>query len=252
MTTRRNGAANGTANGAPPRAPGATVPGGPPVVDSLYNRVTRRVRGARTLFGDNVKLVMRQLDQEHWSLLQLPYCLVVPTVTRPQHLRPQDADYDSIINPRSITFIAQLDGRGSEAEHLAANDVELAEKQLIGALVNWRPERHYRPTTYGGMRLIASRAPDVKVSFVFIFYEELVMPDEEIGADDVAVLGDITVHVSDPCCACPPPEPECVPTPSIYVTGGGCAVDDPCCWPEPCISPLEAARGGGANESDDV
>jgi len=252
MTTRRNGTANGTANGAPPRAPGATRPGGRPVVTSLYNRVTRRLRAAGTLFGDNIKLVLRQLDQEHWSLLQLPYCLVVPTVTRPQHLRPQDADYDSIINPRSITFIVQLDGRGSEAEHLAADDIELAEKQLIGALVNWRPEQHYRPTTYGGMKLIASRAPDVKVSFVFVFYEELVMPDADIDDADVVEMGDIVVHVSDPCCACPPPEPPPPLAPGISVTGGGCGCPEDPCPPEPCISPVEAAFAGGADESDDV
>jgi len=245
----KNGNANGVQSLHSDRRPGALTPGGPPVVESLFNVVTRRVRAARTLFGENVKLVLRQLDTEHWSLLQVPYCLVVPTVTRPAALRPMDADYDSIINPRSITFIAQLDGRGSEAEHLAANDIELAERQLIDALVNWRPFPWYKPTAYAGMKLAATRAPDVKVSFVFLFYEEIVLPEEEIGVDDLAVLDGITVHVNDPCCTCPPPEPECVPAPNIYVTGGGCPVADPCCAPEPCVSPLEATRGG---QDDDV
>jgi len=214
---------------APPCAPGALGatggmlnPEGKPILDSLYNRVTRRVRAAHTIFGDNVKLVMRQLDQEHWSLLQLPYCLVVPTVTRPR-LEVVDQDRDSIINPRSITFICQLDGQGSEAEHLAANDIEIAEKQLIGALCNWRPARHYKPTAYGGMRLLATRAPDVKVSFVFVFYEEIVLFDvEEIGELEPEILDSINVRVLGECCP-PGDEPDpCAPVPQINVTGGGC------------------------------
>src|SRR5262245_8707278 len=108
-------------------ATGGTIgPDGRPQIDSLFNAVTRRVRAAKTIFGDNVKLVMRQLETEQWALLQLPYCLVVPTVTRPE-IRALEQDPETITNPRSITFICQLEAYGSEAEHLAANDIEIAE-----------------------------------------------------------------------------------------------------------------------------
>ena len=45
--------------------------------------------------------VLRQLSDEQYALLQSPYLLVVPTVTRVPALRPADQDYDSIINPRN-------------------------------------------------------------------------------------------------------------------------------------------------------
>src|ERR1700754_5031016 len=158
--------------------------------DGLYNAVVRRLRMSDTIFGDNVKLVLRQLSEEQWALLTLPYLLVVPTVTRVTGLKPQDQDLDSIINPRSITFIAQLDGRGSEADWMAAIDIELVEKQLISALVNWRPQGNYKPTAYAGMRVEATRAPQVKCAFVFTFYEELSIVDntadeccEEVSED---------------------------------------------------------------------
>lgn len=168
---------------------------------SLYEGVTRRIRSVNTIFGDNVKLVLRQLEAEHWSLLPLPYLLVVPTVTRPEISRPASEDYDSIIVPRSVTLIAQLDGRGSEAEHLAALDIEIAEKQLIQALVNWRPTECYKATQYAGMRLAGSRLPDVKTSFVFVFPEEIGLPDEMIGLEEEAVALDrIVVNMSTGCC----------------------------------------------------
>ena len=103
---------------------------------SLYELVTRRIRIAQTLFGQNVKLVLRQLEDEQWSLLTPPYLLVVPTMSRPQ-MKPPDSggsSIDQIINPRSITLIAQLPAHGSEAEWAAASDIELAEQQLLGWL----------------------------------------------------------------------------------------------------------------------
>lgn len=146
----------------------------------LFNAVVRRLRAADTIFGERIKLSLRQLSDEQYALLQAPYLLVVPTVTRVPNLRPMDQNYDSIINPRSIVFRAQLDGRGSEADWMAAVDIELVEKQLISALVNWRPQPNYRPTAYAGMRVEATLAPKVKVAFVFTFFEELFIT-ESIG-----------------------------------------------------------------------
>ena len=146
--------------------------------DCLYNVVVRRLRAARTMFGQNVKLVLRQISEEQWSLLTLPYLLVVPTVTRVRPLRPADNAVDSIINPHSMTFVAQFDAHGSEAEWRAACDVEIAERQLISTLVNWRPNFMYKPTAYGGMRIEGSRSPAVRVSFVYTFFEELFLSDD--------------------------------------------------------------------------
>jgi hypothetical protein len=139
----------------------------------LFNAVVRRLRESDTIFADRIKLVLRQLSEEQYALLQAPYLLVVPTVTRVPNLRPMDQDYESIINPRSIVFRAQLDGRGSEADWMAAVDIELVEKQLIASLVNWRPQPNYKPTAYAGMRVEATKAPQVRVGFVFTFFEEL-------------------------------------------------------------------------------
>jgi len=234
-TNGTNGANGATAtNGCPPTcAPGVLGAsggiidaGGRLFIASLYETVTRRIRAARTIFGDNVKLVMRQLDTEHWALLQLPYCLVVPTVTRPE-IRPADQDRETIINPRSVTMICQLDAHDSEAEWAAATDIEIAEKQLIGALVNWKPAPHYKPTAYAGMRVMAARAPDVKVSFIFTFYEELYLfNDDEIGIafDDpanAAQLDGIEVRVNDGCCPADVTDP-CAEVPPISVTSGVC------------------------------
>lgn len=169
--------------------------------ESLYNLVVKRIRSCNTLFHDNVKLVLRQLPDDHWANLVLPYCLVVPTFSQPIVKEPPYADMDTFVNPRRVTLIAQLDGRGSEAEWMAADDIELAEKQLIGCLVNWRPLKHYRPTLYAGMRLMGSRIPDVKVNFVFVFYEDIAVADSSIGLDgdgtgEMLVLGDFVVTAS--------------------------------------------------------
>jgi hypothetical protein len=182
---------------------------------SLYELVTLRIRAAGTVFGDNVKLVLRQREDEHWSRLPLPYLLVVPTVTRPEPVRPHSEDDDTIVVPRSVTLIAQLDGRGSEAEHAAAADIELAERQLIFALVNWRPTECYKATMYAGMRLAGSRLPDVKTSFVFIFPEEIGLPDQTVGLDELE-LDRFVVNFSAGCC--PPDEPVVGEVPPVCVT----------------------------------
>jgi hypothetical protein len=157
--------------------------------DGLYNATVRRIRRANTIFGQNVKLVLRVLSEEQIALLGWPYLLVVPTMTRVQLPRQAHTgdERDTIVNPRSMAMIAQLDGRGSEADWMAAVDIELAEKQLIAALVNWRPQPHYHPTLYAGMKVEASRATAVKCSFVFTAYEELGIVadgDDDFCCDD--------------------------------------------------------------------
>jgi hypothetical protein len=187
--------------------------------ESLFNAVVRRLRNANTIFGDNIKLVLRQLDQEHWALLKPPYLLVVPTVVRIPTLKPDEIEVDDITNPRSITFLAQLDARGSEADWMAADDIELVEKQLINALVNWRPNEHYKPTGYAGMRIEGTEIPAVKVAFVFVFFEQIRFDCEPEVGPECSQLGDIIVNVRNDCG--PPPCDPCAPCgptdPTIFV-----------------------------------
>jgi hypothetical protein len=186
--------------------------------ESLFNAVTRRLRRSPTIFGDNVKLSLRQLEQEQWALLEPPYLLVVPTVVRIPQLRASETEFEDIVNPRSITFIAQLDARASECEWEAADDIELVEKQLINALVNWRPNEFYKPTQYAGMRIEGTRIPDVKVAFVFVFFEQIRFdcePEIGEGPPECSELGNIFVNLNsdcgpppcDPCQPCGPHEP---------------------------------------------
>lgn len=210
----------------------------PPRLESLCNIVTRRVRAAGTMFGDNVKLDLRQYDKDHWSFLPRPYVLVVPTQTKAP--REVDLDDNYMVNPRVIALIAQFDGRNSEGEHLAANDIETAEKQLILTLCNWRPQAHYKPSTYGGMRIEGTREPDVKASFLFTFSEVVMLPEESVGVLggdglEPVVIDRITVNVSDPCCKLPCPLP-LGPAPPFCVTSG-CLADAPedeCAEPPIC------------------
>lgn len=171
---------------------------------SLYNTVVQRIRQCETIFGAAVKLVLRQLPEDQWSVLPLPYLLVTPTFSQPQATQPPFNDIETIINPRRVTLIAQFDGRGSEAEWMAADDIEIAEKQLIGCLVNWRPLPHYRPTLYAGMRLLGARLPDVKAAFVFVFFEEIAVSDASIGLEaeqeDLLEIGDMFVRPVDYTC----------------------------------------------------
>ena len=177
--------------------------------ESLFNAVVRRLRAADTVFGQNIKLSLRQLEQEHWSLLEPPYLLVVPTVVRIPQLSPQEAEVEDIINPRSITFLAQLDARASECEWQAADDIELVEKQLINALVNWRPNEHYKPTGYAGMRIEGTRIPQVKVGFVFVFFEQIRFCQEPFEVPECTELENIFVNVVSGCG--PPPCDPCDP-----------------------------------------
>jgi|GEM_PF-3582723 len=221
----------------------------PPRIESLFNVVTRRIRAAQTIFGDRVKLDLRQRSEDQWSALATPYLLVNPLTTRPS----RDVDADSMVNPRLIQFIAQFDGRGSEAEHLAAIDIETAEKQLIYVLANWQPQSlrfGYRPTTYSGMRIEGTREPKVKVVYLFTFNEQIVLPDplsfgEEDIPDESVVIDGVAIHVSDPCCnvQCEPVAP---PDFSVAVTGGECPSTpvEPC---EPGCPPMlgDSATNGG-------
>ena len=214
-------------------------------IESLWNIVTRRIRGAGTIFGDRVKLVLRQSDVAHWSKLPLPYLLVVPMQTRqPVNL---EIDYMTFVNPRAVTLVAQFDGQGSEAEYAAANAIELAEKQLILVLGNWSPKptgtfSSYLQTLYAGMRVQETREPHVKCHFYLTFQEQYVLIEisEIDDADLLGGLGRITVNVSDPCCV-PCEEEPAASMPDICVTGGGCPQEpkpDPCAEP-PCPPMLE-------------
>jgi len=211
----------------------------PPNDDSIYNVITRRIRRAKTIFGDRVKLVLRQVDESHWSKLQRPYLLVVPRqVRQPREL---DVDYMSFVNPREVTFIAQFDARGSEQEYMAANDMDTAERQLIYVLAKWQPQtlyRGYKPTLYGGCRIQATRAPDVKVHYIFVFNEVVIRRDDVVIDEELEelVLDHINVNAIDPNCLTCAEEAELPPGPEICVTGGGCPEPpevDPCA-PPPC------------------
>jgi len=218
----------------------------PSRIESLYNVVTRRIRAAGTIFGDRVKLDLRQQPEEHWSFLSKPYLLVNPMQTRPS----RDLDEDSMVNPRLIQFVAQLDGRGSEAEYLAAIDMETAEKQLIYVLANWQPDTlrfGYRPTTYAGMRIQGTREPDVKVIYSFLFNEQIILPDPpDFGDTDdsqATVFDGLTIHVNDPCCKfiCEEVKPADL---KVRVTGGGCPSE----LAEPCEDPCPPILGNGGSQ----
>src|SRR5215475_9095862 len=129
--------ANGNGIYGIPPPPVERPPVVPPIVNSVYNVITRRLRLAPTIFADRVKLVLIQTETEQWAHLKRPYLLVVPTQVRaPQKV---DAELMSFIIPRSVAFIAHFDGRSSEADYLAANEIDTAERQLIHALAKWRP-----------------------------------------------------------------------------------------------------------------
>src|SRR5262245_50029425 len=101
------------------------------ITESLYVQTVKRIRACNTMFEDRVKLSLRQIDDEQWSKLPMPYLMVFPTVTRIRVPQGHDQKLDDIINPRSITFIGQFDAGGTEHEWAAADQIELAEKQLI-------------------------------------------------------------------------------------------------------------------------
>lgn len=180
----------------------------PPIdYDCLYNVVIRRMRALDTIFGDRVKLVLRQIADQQYSFLELPYLLVVPTTSRPSTTTVQQ-EQAFLDVPRAIVFIAQLAERHGDDDHLAACDIELAEKQLLGALFNWRPAPWYAPTVYAGMQVQGTRAPEVKVAFTFHFVEQFGACEEEPLCDEpefAAILNRITFCQQNPCGEpCPP------------------------------------------------
>lgn len=211
-----------------------------PRLDSVYNIITRRIRAANTMFGQNVKLVLRQNGEDWWSRLPLPYLLVIPTQVG--RLQRSDPDSMSFIKPRSVTMVAQFDARGSEAEYLAANDIDTAEYALVKLLCNWCPLENFLITQYGGMRMQATRETDVKVNYYFTFPEEVHLPHDpivvpgDVGLEPVALDG-IHIHLADPACAACAPEPAFGSAPNITVDGGGCPPEPP--GPDPCAPPCQ-------------
>lgn len=240
---------NGNLDPVPPLAPLV-----PPYFESVYNMIVKRIRAAGTIFGDRVKLVLRQVDDAHWSKLKKPYLLVVPRQVRAP--RELDVDYMSWINPREVTFIAQFDARMSEQEYMAANDIDTAEGQLVYVLANWQPEtrdRGYKPTTYAGMRIQATRAPDVKVHYIFMFNEVVIRQDaaifDESELPEELTLDTIGVRIIDPCCFLIPPEP--IQGPKICVqTNPIC--ESPVTPPDPCAPPPCPPVLGGDDASTEA
>jgi len=204
------------------------------VTEGLYVAAVKRIRACDTMFGDRVKLSLRQVDEEQWSRLPMPYLMVFPTVTRIRVPQGHDQPVDDIINPRSMTMIAQFDARGSEDEWEAADQIELAEKQLIHVLVNWRPTLRFLPTLYGGMKVEGTRMPHVKVAFIFLFHERIVL-----GQDDAEVCGDgdiierLTVRVRTGC------PPECDPCSTVSGGAVGRMIEPPEAGPVAYTRPMD-------------
>lgn len=208
----------------------------PPRVNSVNNQIVHRLRIGGTIFNDRVILSLRQIEDEQYTRLDRPYLIVIPRQVRaPRRISGDDLSFS---NPREVLLVAQFDDRMSKDSHLAANDIDTAERQLIYVLANWRPQEWFAPTLYAGMRIQSTRAPDVKVAYSFMFYEQFAVPEvtPEFDIEDIPMalqLGRIGVHVYDPyCCgeqACEPCPP---PAPQICVSGGGCrpeeAEEDPC------------------------
>ena len=214
----------------------------PPASNSIYNVIVRRLRMAGTIFGDRIKLDLRPSDAEHWTKLDKPYLLLVPQQNRsPQRV---DIDYPSFVNPRVVSLVAQFEDCNTEASWIAANAIDMAERQLVYVLTNWQPPgasnfSHYRPTSYGGMRIQSTRAPDVKVVYQFVFNEEVVLDEPPIIDINEIPFGmevdRIAIRINGPCCPeenppgnvpnicvdeCPsPPEPPCDP-PCPPILGG--------------------------------
>src|SRR5262249_12477366 len=143
--------------------------------------------------------------------------------------RELDVDYMSWIDPREVTFVAQFDDRQSEESHLAANDIDTAERQLIYVLAKWQPLPWYKPTLYNGMRIQGTRLTDDKDACTFLFEEQQVIMDEPPvfeGEDDMMMeveLEGFDIHVNDPCCHVPcVVEPPWKPNFETCVSGGGC------------------------------
>ena len=89
--------------------------------------------------------------------------------------------------PWNDVHVAQVDERGSKQEYMAANDIDTAERQLIFVLAKWEPDlpgTGYKATLYGGMRIQATRAPDVKVHYIFTFNEWVIRRDDAPIFDD--------------------------------------------------------------------
>jgi hypothetical protein len=230
----------------PPPPPAREPAFEPPRINSVYNLLVRRLRMARTIFDDRVKLSLRQIEDDHYTRLARPYLIVVPRQVRAP--RPL-GDNVSFVDPREVMLVAQFEDRMSEASHLAANDIDTAEAQLVYVLGNWQPTIAYRPTLYAGMRIQSTRAPDVKVAYTFLLYETVVLPDvaPEFDPNDIPValqLERIGIHINDPFCCGPECEPACPTGPRIEVSAGGCRAEPES---DPCAEDLPAPILGGDN-----
>lgn len=219
----------------PPPPPDRSPAFVPPRINSVNNQIVQRLRIAGTIFDDRVVLSLRQIEDENYLRLKRPYLVVVPRQIRsPRRISGDDLSFS---NPREIVLLAHFDDRQSKDSHLAANDIDTAERQLIYVLVNWMPREWFAPTLYGGSVIQSTRVPDVRVAYSFMFYEQYSVPEEAPVFDlaDVPMalqLERIGVHVYDPnCCGEEICEP-CPPTmPQIGITGGGCRPEeeeDPC------------------------
>lgn len=171
-----------------------------PVGDSMYAMVVRRIRASVTIFDQRVKLSLRQNDEEQLSRLELPYALVVPVQDRPPGA-PVRNDISDLVVPRSVAILAQFDARGSDQEYLAAADIERARYELLDCLVNWRPFRHYDATTFGGLRIEGTKAPNVRAWFLFFFNEVLSFDcaQQEVGCDDAGFDVAFKIQPIDEC-----------------------------------------------------
>lgn len=214
---------------------------------SIFNLAVIRLRVAGTIFGDRVKIDLRPGDADHWSRLPKPYLLLVPSQTQlPQKLDTSDGGM-TFVSPKRALLVAQFEDCDSEASWMAMDAIERAERQLITALCNWTPlggdpQRgpFYWPTTYGGMRIQATRAPDVKVVYTFTFNEWVVLGDAPVLEPVDAVWtdnrfgADIGLRVHGPCCPPCPPEEEDVDL-NICITEGCEPTPQPTCEPDPCL-----------------
>lgn len=232
----------------PPPPPSRAPAFRPPRINSIYNVLVTRLRMAQTIFGDRVKLSLRQLEDDSYTRLERPYLLVVPRQVRSP--RPIGDDV-TFIDPREVMLVAQFDDFASELSHLAANEIDTAERQLVYVLGNWKPSMAYRPTLYAGMRIQSTRQPDVKVVYTFMLQETVVLPDEppEFDLENIPVAlqwDSIIVRLHDQFCCEQPCEPECPTGPTISVTSGGCRTEPP---PDPCEEPCPPILGDGSAAS---
>lgn len=151
-----------------------------PAQASVFADAVRRLRGYGSIFGDRVKLSLRERnDENQLSRLTPPYAQLIPTVDRPRNTRPPDQPVETLDIPRSFVVMANFDAKDSNDEFLAIDQAEEARMQLISCFVNWQPRQNYKPTQYQGSRVISLDGPNVVMAFVFTLQEQLTACDDE-------------------------------------------------------------------------